>query len=91
MRWLRRLPLGLVVSAVAVLHVALAAALALWLQSWFAEPWVAGVVAVAVVAPLAAWQVRRAFFPVASLFRAIYGNSFRSSFGCTCNRCTLPG
>ena len=73
MRWLRRLPLGLVVSAVAVLHVALAAALALWLQSWFAEPWVAGVVAVAVVAPLAAWQVRRAFFPVASLFRALSG------------------
>ena len=73
MRWLRRLPLGLVVSAVAVLHVALAAALALWLQSWFAEPWVAGVVAVAVVAPLAAWQVRRAFSPVASLFRALSG------------------
>ena len=73
MRWLSRLPLGLVVTVVAVLHAAVAAALALWLQAWFAQAWVAWAVAVGVVAPLLAWQVRRAFSPVASLFRALAG------------------
>ena len=73
MRWLRRLPLGLVVTVVAVLHVALAAALALWLQDLVARTWMAWAIAVAVVAPLLAWQVRRAFSPVASLFRALAG------------------
>ena len=73
MRWYRRLPLGLVVSVVAVLHVALAAAMALWLQAWVERAWAAWAIAVAVVAPLVAWQVRRAFSPVASLFRALSG------------------
>ncbi|HEU4813716.1 MAG TPA: PAS domain-containing sensor histidine kinase [Xanthomonadaceae bacterium] len=73
MRWLRRLPLGLVVTVVAVLHAALAAGLALWLQDWVARAWVAWAIAVGVVAPLLAWQVRRAFSPVASLFRALAG------------------
>ena len=73
MRWLRRLPLGLVVTVVAALHVALAAALVLWLQAWVDEAWMAWAIAVALVVPLVAWQVRRAFSPVASLFRALAG------------------
>lgn len=73
MRWLRRLPLGLVVSLVAIVHAALAAGLALWLQPRVAHPAWAWAIAVAVVAPLLTWQVRRAFSPVASLFRALAG------------------
>ncbi len=73
MRWMRRLPLGLVVTVVAVLHAALAAALALWLQDLVAHDWMAWAIATGVVAPLLAWQVRRAFSPVTSLFRALAG------------------
>ena len=74
MRWLRRLPLGLLVGTVAVLHAALAAALALWLDDRVAHPAWAWAIAVAIVAPLLAWQVRRAFAPVSSLFRALSGS-----------------
>ena len=73
MRWLRRLPLGTVITVVALLHAALAAALALWLQDWVGQAWKAWAIAVAAVAPLLAWQVRRAFSPAASLFRALAG------------------
>ena len=73
MRRLRRLPLGLVISVVAVLYVALAAGFALWLQPRVPHPGWAWGIAVGVVAPLLAWQVRRAFFPFASLFRALAG------------------
>ena len=73
MRRGRPLPLGLVVTGVALLHAGLAAALALWLRHWVAAAWMAWAIAVALVAPLLAWQVRRAFAPAASLFRALAG------------------
>ena len=73
MRLLRRVSPGVLVTWLAVLHVAAAAALALWLQPLVADPWIAWALAAGVVAPVLAWQVRRAFSPVASLFRALAG------------------
>src|SRR5690606_33925798 len=73
MRWLRRLSPGLVVTVLAVASAAAAAGLATWLVTQDVAPWSAWALAVGVVAPLLWWQVRRAFAPVASLFRALAG------------------
>jgi len=73
MRWLHRLPLSLVFAAAALLHAALAAALALWLQRWLAQPWMAWALALVLDAPLLYLHVRRAFAPMNSLFRALAG------------------
>ena len=63
MRWLRRLSPGTVVTVLAVLHACAAAGLATWLGTQGVEPWTAWGIAVAVVVPVLAWQVRRAFAP----------------------------
>jgi len=86
MRRFRRLPLSLVFTALALLHVAVALGLALWLQRWVSPPWLAAVLAVVIDLPLLAWHVRRAFAPMHSLFRALAGtvSSYRDgdfSFG----------
>src|SRR5690606_34118013 len=73
MRWLRRPSPGLVVTVLAVASAAAAAGLATWLVTQDVAPWSAWAIAVGVVAPLLWWQVRRAFAPVASLFRALAG------------------
>lgn len=73
MRPLQRLPLSLVFTAVALAHVALVAALALLLRQWLPQPWMAGLLAIALDAPLLVYHVRRVFAPMHSLFRALAG------------------
>jgi two-component system, NtrC family, nitrogen regulation sensor histidine kinase NtrY len=73
MRWLRRLPLTLRFTLVALLHAGIVCALALWLERWLEAPWMAGLAAVAIDLPLLALHVRRAFAPMHSLFRALAG------------------
>ena len=73
MRWRQRLPLSLVFAALALVYVALAAALALLLSQWFENAW-AALLAVALLAPLLLYHVRRAFAPMNSLFRALAGS-----------------
>ena len=85
MRWLHRLPLGVVHTLIAACWMLAASALALLLQRWLA-PWAAVLASVAVLLPLAAWQVRRALAPMHALFRALSGSvaSYRDgdfSFG----------
>ena len=53
---------------------AAAVALALLLSQWIEQPWLAGLLSVAVLAPLLAYHVRRAFAPMNSLFRALAGS-----------------
>ncbi|MGH8078725.1 MAG: hypothetical protein ACREPE_15595, partial [Lysobacter sp.] len=72
MRWLQRLPLSFVFSAVALVYVVAGSALTLWLASWL-PPWMAIVITVAVLLPLLVYHVRRAFAPMNSLFRALAG------------------
>lgn len=84
MNWLRRLPISLVFTALALLHAAGVAGLALWLahglpQSWtpwscLASPWTAWAVALAIDLPLLIYHVRRVFAPMHSLFRALAGS-----------------
>jgi two-component system nitrogen regulation sensor histidine kinase NtrY len=69
---LRRLPLSLVFGAIALVYVALAVALALWLSTLL-PAWQAGLLTVALVLPLLLYHVRRAFAPMNSLFRALAG------------------
>jgi two-component system nitrogen regulation sensor histidine kinase NtrY len=82
----RRLPLSLLFSAIALLHVAVACALALWLASVLPHAWMAFALAVAIALPLLLFHVQRAFAPMNSLFRALAGTvaSYRDgdfSFG----------
>ena len=72
MKRLRRLPLSLVFGTIALVYVALAVALTLWLSTLL-PPWQAGALAVALVLPLLLYHVRRAFAPMNSLFRALAG------------------
>jgi two-component system, NtrC family, nitrogen regulation sensor histidine kinase NtrY len=86
LRWRQRLPLSLQFGAVAVVYMALAAALTLLLSDWLANRWAAALLAVALLAPLLLYHVRRAFAPMNSLFRALSGSvaSYRDgdySFG----------
>ncbi|MHB8911414.1 MAG: sensor histidine kinase [Lysobacter sp.] len=73
MRWLQRLPLSVVFGAIALSYVLVGAALAVWLATWLPQPWMAVAVAVAVLLPLLAYHVHRAFAPMNSLFRALAG------------------
>ncbi|HEU4773229.1 MAG TPA: ATP-binding protein [Lysobacter sp.] len=73
MSWLRRLPISLIFTALALLHAAGVAALALWLTHWFPQSWMAWVTALAIDLPLLAYHVRRVFAPMTSLFRALAG------------------
>ena len=74
MRWLRRLSPGLVVTLLAVACSAIAAGLAVWLHTLQVPAWTAWAIAVGITGPLLWWQVRRAFAPVGSLFRALAGS-----------------
>jgi nitrogen fixation/metabolism regulation signal transduction histidine kinase len=85
-RWRQRLPLSLQFGAIALVYLALAAALTLLLSDWLAHRWAAAMLAVALLAPLLLYHVRRAFAPMNSLFRALAGSvaSYRDgdySFG----------
>ena len=74
MRWRQRLPLSLLFAAIALAYMAIAVAIALLLSMWVGNPWLAGLVAVALPAPLLVYHVRRAFAPMNSLFRALAGS-----------------
>jgi nitrogen fixation/metabolism regulation signal transduction histidine kinase len=58
---------------------AVAIAMPILLQSWLQEPLLAALLSAIVVLPLAAWALRRALHPLASLFRALAGsvNTYR--------------
>ena len=71
MRLRQRIPLSLLFAAVSLAYMAAAVALALLLSQWIDKPWQAGLISVAVLAPLLAYHVRRAFAPMHSLFRAL--------------------
>jgi nitrogen fixation/metabolism regulation signal transduction histidine kinase len=73
MRWRQRLPLSLVFATLALAYAALAAALSLLLSRWLQDAW-AALLAVALLAPLLLYHVRRAFAPMNSLFRALAGS-----------------
>jgi nitrogen fixation/metabolism regulation signal transduction histidine kinase len=86
--WRQRVPLSLQFAAIAFAYMLAAAALALLLSRWIAHAWVAAVVAVALLAPLLVYHVRRAFAPMHSLFRTLAGSvaSYRDgdyAFGLT--------
>ena len=86
MRLLRRLPLSVVFSAIALLYLAAGTALALWLATLLPQRWMAAALAVALLLPLLVYHVRRAVAPMNSLFRALAGTvaSYRDgdfSFG----------
>ena len=72
MRWRQRLSLPVVLSAVALGHVALGAALALLLQRWL-PAWAAVGSATVIAAPTLVWSLSRAFAPAHALFRALAG------------------
>ena len=71
---MRRLPLSLVFSAIALAYLVVGAAGTLWLSRYLAQPWWALAIVVAVLAPLLIYQVMRAFAPMNSLFRALAGS-----------------
>ena len=86
MRWLRRLPLSVVFSAIALVYLVAGTALALWLATLLPQRWMAAALAVALLLPLLVYHVRRAVAPMNSLFRALAGTvaSYRDgdfSFG----------
>ena len=72
-RLLRRLPLSVVFGALAALYLAIGVALAAWLAPLLPQPWMGPTLVVAVLLPLLAYQVQRAFAPMHSLFRALAG------------------
>jgi len=71
---MRRLPLSLVFSVIALAYLAGGAALTLWLSDYLANRWLALAIVVAVLAPLLVYHVHRAFAPMNSLFRALAGS-----------------
>ncbi|WP_394001863.1 sensor histidine kinase [Luteimonas sp. WGS1318] len=72
MPWHQRLPLTVTLTVVALLHVAGAIALALFLSRWL-PVWTAGGVAFAAAIPSLVWALRRIIAPAQSLFRALAG------------------
>jgi nitrogen fixation/metabolism regulation signal transduction histidine kinase len=74
MRWRQRLPLSLLFATIALAYMAIAVAIALLLSTWTDTTWVAGLIAIALPAPLLVYHVRRAFAPMNSLFRALAGS-----------------
>jgi nitrogen fixation/metabolism regulation signal transduction histidine kinase len=73
MRGRKRLPLRLVFAGLALGYMLAAAALSVLLATWIANPWLAAAAAVAILAPLTWYHVRRAFGPMLALFRALEG------------------
>jgi len=71
MRLRQRLPLSLLFAAVSLAYMAAAVALASLLSQWIEKPWQAGLLSIAVLAPLLGYHVHRAFAPMHSLFRAL--------------------
>lgn len=71
---MRRLPLSLVFSAIALAYLAVGAAATLWLSQYLTQRWLALAIVFATLAPLLVYQVRRAFAPMNSLFRALAGS-----------------
>ncbi|WP_246120949.1 sensor histidine kinase [Luteimonas granuli] len=81
-----RPPLGLAFVALALVCMAFAVGLALWLETWIRPRWLALPVAVLLPLPLLLYHVRRLLRPARSLFRALAGSvaSYRDgdySFG----------
>ena len=74
MRWRQRIPLSLLFGAIALAYMALAAGIAILLSSVIGNRWWAALLAVALLAPLLLYHVRRAFAPMNSLFRALAGS-----------------
>ncbi|PBJ81697.1 ATP-binding protein [Lysobacteraceae bacterium NML93-0399] len=72
MRWRQRLPVPVVLVAIALAHVALGGGLALLLQRWL-SPWAAIGVAVCLTVPSLTWLTVRALAPAHALFRALAG------------------
>lgn len=73
MHWWQRLPMSLTYTALACVYMLAAAALALLLTQWL-PAWAAVLLAVALLAPLLLYHVRRMFAPARSLFRALAGS-----------------
>lgn len=73
MRWRQRISLSLQFTALALVHLLAAAALAVVLAHWLRPVW-AALLAVGLLAPLLVYQVRRAFAPMNALFRALAGS-----------------
>ncbi len=73
MRLRQRIPLSLQFAALAIVYLVAAAALAVVLAEWLRPVW-AALLAVALLAPLLVYHVRRAFAPMNSLFRALAGS-----------------
>ncbi|MBW8809664.1 MAG: ATP-binding protein, partial [Lysobacter sp.] len=71
---MRRPPLSLVFSAIALVYLAVGAAATLWLSQWIGNRWLVLAIVLAVLAPLLVYHVRRAFAPMNSLFRALAGS-----------------
>ena len=74
MRLIRHLPLSLVFTGLAIVYVAAAAVLTMLLTPLLPQRWMAAAGAVALLAPLLAYHVRRAFAPMNALFRALAGS-----------------
>ena len=74
MRLIRHLPLSLVFTGLAIVYVAAGAALTMLLTPLLPQRWMAAAGAVALLAPLLAYHVRRAFAPMNALFRALAGS-----------------
>jgi nitrogen fixation/metabolism regulation signal transduction histidine kinase len=73
MHWWHRLPLNIVYATVTCAYMLATAALAFGLAHWL-PPWAASLLAVALLAPLLVYHVRRVFAPARSLFRALAGS-----------------
>ena len=73
MRLRQRIPLSLQFTALALVYLVAAAALAVVLAHWLRPVWSA-LLAVAMLAPLLVHHVRRTFAPMNALFRALAGS-----------------
>src|SRR4051812_41158717 len=73
MRLRQRIPLSLQFAALAIVYLVAAAAMAAVFVQWLRPVW-AALLAVALLAPLLVYHVRRAFAPMNSLFRALAGS-----------------
>ena len=73
MHWWHRLPLNIVYATVTCAYMLAAVALAFGLARFF-PPFPAALLAVALLAPLLVYHVRRVFAPARSLFRALAGS-----------------
>lgn len=73
MRAWRRLPLSVRFASLAALYLLAGAALAAWLATVLPQPWLAPLLAAALLLPPLLLHVRRSFAPMRALFRALAG------------------